>query len=279
MNLELDDKTVLVTGTARGVGLATTRAFLAEGARVVASDVAEDGAAAAARIAGEVAGGADRLRFVAADVRDEAAIDDLVAAAEGAFGPVDVLVNNAAVTHRVPFLEMAAADFDHVLATNLRGPFLLGQRVARRMVALGRPGVITNVGSVNAQLALPDNAAYVASKGGLLQLTRAMAVALAEHGIRVNVVGPGSIDTPLQRGGMSRSPELLRRVLSRTPLGRLGRPEEVADAILYLSSARASYVTGECLYVDGGRLPLNFTVPVDDAAVTAFREGGTDIGR
>jgi NAD(P)-dependent dehydrogenase (short-subunit alcohol dehydrogenase family) len=121
-----------------------------------------------------------------------------------------------------------------------------------------------NIGSVNAQLALPDNAAYVASKGGLLQLTRAMAIALAPRGIRVNMVAPGSIDTPLQRAGQSRSPALRARVLSRTPLGRLGEPEEVADAVLYMASDRSSYVTGECLFVDGGRLPLNFTMPGPD---------------
>lgn len=265
MDLQLSGKTVLITGTARGVGLAAAHAFLGEGARVIASDIAEDGATVARTLADEIPGADERLTYIAADIRDGDAIAHLVGAAESATGgPVDICINNAAITHRVDFLDMDVADFDRVLATNLRGPFLLSQAVARRLVAAGRPGVIVNIGSVNAQLALPDNMGYVASKGGLLQLTRGMALALAQHRIRVNMVAPGSIDTPLQRAGQSRSPELRRRVLSRTPLGRLGQPEEVADAILYMASARSSYVTGECLFVDGGRLPLNFTVPVVD---------------
>lgn len=265
MDLQLADKTVLITGAAGGVGRAAVRAFLAEGARVVASDILPDGAEAVRQIGSEHAGWGDRLHFVSADMRSASDVARLTAEAEAcAGGALDVCVNNAAVTHRAEFLDMAIEDVDRVLAINLRGPFLLGQAVARGMVAAGA-GAIVNIGSVNAQLALPDNAAYVASKGGLLQLTRAMAVALAPRGVRVNMVAPGSIDTPLQRRGQSRSPELRRRVLSRTPLGRLGRPEEVADAILFVASPRASYMAGECLFLDGGRLPLNFTVPVPDA--------------
>ena len=128
------------------------------------------------------------------------------------------------------------------------------------MVKFEVNGSITNIGSVNSILALPDNPAYVASKGGVLQLTKSMSIAMAKHNIRVNLVGPGSINTPLQRSGMSRSKKLKKMVLSRTPLNRLGEPEEVADAVLYISSEKASYITGECLYVDGGRLPLNFVV-------------------
>ena len=275
MDLQLENKTVLVTGAARGVGLACVRGFLAEGACVVATDITvETGVAAADALVAENQAWAKRIRIIPADMCEEDAIALLIDQAEAEFGPIDICVNNAAVTHRVEFLDMQTKDFDRVLATNLRGPFILGQAVARRLQAEEREGAIINIGSVNAQLALPDNAAYVASKGGLLQLTRAMALALADCGIRVNMVAPGSIDTPLQRRGMSRSPELLRRVLSRTPLGRLGLPDEVADAVLYLSSPRASYITGTCLYVDGGRLPLNFTVPVDEAAMDAFQTNG-----
>jgi len=261
MDLGLAGKTVIVTGAARGIGLACASAFLGEGARVVMADYeGEAGASAAESLAGE----GRQVRFVRADMREEVDIARLVAETEQSFGPIDICVNNAAVTHRADLLEMRVEDFDRVLATNLRGPFLLGQAVARRMVAQGRAGAITNLVSVNAVVALPDNAAYVSSKGGLLQLTKSMALALAPRGIRVNAVGPGSIDTPLQRAGMSRSPRSRRMVLSRTPLGRLGRPEEVADAVLFISSSRASYITGQCLYVDGGRLPLNLTVPVTD---------------
>lgn len=273
MDLHLTDKTVLITGAARGIGLSCVDAFLGEGARVLATDIAnEAGQQAIDQLAEKHAVGTDRLKFIAADMRVEADIGALVAAAEHWVGAVDICINNAAITHRVDFLNVEVADFDRVLATNLRGPFLLGQAVARQLVARQTSGSIVNIGSVNAQLALPDNVAYVASKGGLLQLTRAMALALAEHRIRVNMVAPGSIDTPLQQAGMSRSRELRHRVLSRTPLGRLGRPEEIADAVLYIASERASYITGECVYIDGGRIPLNFTVPVDENALI----GGED---
>jgi NAD(P)-dependent dehydrogenase (short-subunit alcohol dehydrogenase family) len=268
MDLQLQDRTVLVTGAAGGIGLACVQRFLEEGARVVASDLNADRAGSAvAELVDTNPAWPKRTTFIAADMREEQSILDMVEKAVATFGPIHVLVNNAAITHRAEFLDMAFEDFDRVVATNLRGPFVLGQAIARQLVEHGDVGSIVNVGSVNAQLALPDNAAYVASKGGLLQLTRSMAVALAAQGIRVNMVAPGSIDTPLQRAGQSRSPDLRKRVLSRTPLGRLGNPAEVADAIVYVASPRASYITGECLFVDGGRLPLNFTVPVDDAAL------------
>lgn len=256
MDMKLSGTRVLVTGALGGVGLATVDTFLAEGAKVVATDLA--------RPADAWEGRAD-VTYLPAELRNPGEVAALVASAgEALGGPVEVLVNNAAVTHRAEFLDMDMADFDRVYEINVRAPFLLGQGVARALVAEGSPGSIVNIGSVNAQLALPDNAAYVSSKGGLLQLTRAMAIALAAKGIRVNMVAPGSIDTPLQRAGQSRSPALKARVLSRTPLGRLGKPEEIADAILYMASPRSSYVTGECLFVDGGRLPLNFTMPVPE---------------
>eukprot|EP00752_Nemacystus_decipiens_P019341 g17397.t1 len=265
MDLLLKDKTVLVTGAAGGIGLATVERFLEEGACVVATDYeAESGADLIRNLSRDRADFAGRVMFLPADMRDESEVLGLLDDAMAALGTIQICVNNAAITHRVNFLEMRLDDFDRVLATNLRGPFVLGQAVARSMVAAGEEGAIINVGSVNAQLALPDNAAYVASKGGLLQLTRSMALALAPENIRVNMVAPGSIDTPLQRAGQSRSPALLKRVLSRTPLGRLGGPGEVADAIVYMASPRASYITGECLFVDGGRLPLNFTVTPKD---------------
>jgi NAD(P)-dependent dehydrogenase (short-subunit alcohol dehydrogenase family) len=256
MDLKLSGKRVLVTGALGGVGLAIVRGFVDEGAQVVATDLAET-----AGVWEGVAG----VSYLPAELRDTDAIAGLAASAADILGgPIEICVNNAAVTHRADVLDMDWTDFDRVYEINLRAPFVLGQAVARALVGAGATGTIVNIGSVNAQLALPDNAAYVASKGGLLQLTRAMAIALAPRGIRVNMVAPGSIDTPLQRAGQSRSPALRARVLSRTPLGRLGEPEEVADAVLYMASDRSSYVTGECLFVDGGRLPLNFTMPGPD---------------
>ena len=253
MDLRLTGKRALVTGALGGVGRATVNTLIAEGALVFATDLAPTT---------DVWDDTGGVTYHPAELRDPDAIQGLAAAAQDALGgPVEICINNAAITHRTDFLDMEGEDFDRVYEINLRAPFLLGQAVARALVAAGAPGSIVNIGSVNAQLALPDNAAYVASKGGLLQLTRAMAIALAPDGIRVNMVAPGSIDTPLQRKGQSRSPALRARVLSRTPLGRLGAPEEVADAIIYMASSRSSYITGECLFVDGGRMPLNFTMP------------------
>ena len=161
------------------------------------------------------------------------------------------------------------AAFDATLRVNLKGAFLVGQAVARQMVkqakgqTRGTVGTIVNMSSVNAVFALPDHVAYSISKGGMQQLTKAMALALAPHRIRVNAIGPGSIDTPLLAGVM-KDEEFRRRVLSRTPLGRIGRAEEVAAVAVWLASDEASYLTGTTVFADGGRLALNYVVPVDD---------------
>jgi glucose 1-dehydrogenase len=180
-------------------------------------------------------------------------------------GRVDVLVNNAAVLDNADFLDLAEADFDRVLRVNLKGAFLMGQAAARQMVAQteagGAPGCVINLSSVNAVFALPDHAAYSISKGGIAQLTKAMALSLARHGIRVNAIGPGSIMTGMLEKVMTDA-EVRQRILSRTPLGRLGAPDEIASIALFLASDQASYITGQTIYADGGRLPLNYTVPV-----------------
>jgi glucose 1-dehydrogenase len=180
---------------------------------------------------------------------------------------VDVLINNAAVLDSADFLELGEADFDRVLRVNLKGAFLMGQAAARQMVAQiktgGVPGAIINLSSVNAVFALPDHAAYSISKGGIAQLTKVMALSLAPHGIRVNAIGPGSIMTAMLEKVMT-DEAMRRRILSRTPLGRLGTPEEIANIALFLASDQASYITGQTIYADGGRLPLNYTVPVTD---------------
>lgn len=255
--------TAIITGAAQGIGFACVRAFVREGGKVVLADIDEGrGGEALEAIRGGDDGAA--AAFLPADVSREDDVRRLVAFAIDTFGGIDVCLNNAGITHRADVLDIAAEDFDRVIAVNLRGPFLLGQAVARHMVETGRRGSIINIGSVNAVVSLLDNPAYVASKGGLVQLTRALAVGLAARGIRVNAIGPGSINTELQRRGMSRDPESRRMVLSRTPLGRLGEPEEVAEVAVFLASEKSSYITGQCIYVEGGRLGLNFTVPVQD---------------
>ena len=201
--------------------------------------------------------------------RPEAAKD--ITAALDAYGRIDVLVNNAGVLDDAPFLDLAAEEFDRIIGINLRGAFLMGQAVARQMVKQGVPaggpaarpqaGAIVNMSSVNAVFALPDHVAYSISKGGISQLTKAMAIALAPHAIRVNAVGPGTIQTPLL-DSVIKDTAFRSKVLSRTPIGRFGQPDEIAAIVAWLASEESSYVTGTTIYADGGRLPLNYVVPV-----------------
>jgi NAD(P)-dependent dehydrogenase (short-subunit alcohol dehydrogenase family) len=197
-------------------------------------------------------------------VADKAAVDAALAATQHALGPVDGLVNNAGIFRAAPFLEITEDDWDAVIAVNLKGAFLVGQAVARAMVKAPTPrrGAIVNMSSVNGTLAIPSIASYNASKGAINQLTRAMALALADDGVRVNAVAPGTVATELARSAVLTSDEARARILSRTPLKRLGEPDEIADVVAFLLSEAASYMTGEIVVVDGGRMALNYTVPV-----------------
>ena len=254
--MKLAGKVALVTGASQGIGLACARRLVQEGARVMLADVRAEGAAAAAEL-GEAA------RFVRADVSLKPEVDAMLAATLDTFGQVDILVNNAGVTHAAGFLELEEDDFDRVLRINLKSMFLCSQAVARQMVKRGS-GCIVNMSSVNAELTIPNQVPYVISKGGVNQLTRVASIALAEYGIRVNAVGPGTILTELARQAVLSSPEARHTILSRTPLRRCGEPEEIAAIVAFLASDDASYITGQTLYADGGRMALNYTVPVDD---------------
>jgi len=259
--MRLENRSAIVTGAARGIGLAVARRFLEEGARVIVADMDEDGGSDAVEMLGELGA----VRFVHCDVGDRLSARNLVAATLDAFGSVDILVNNAGIVHGADFLELAEEDFDRVLRVNLKGAFLVGQAAAKRMVRQveegGAPGAIVNMSSINAVVAIPNQVPYSVSKGGLNQLTRVMALALAPHGIRVNGIGPGSIMTDML-ASVANDAAARRRVLSRTPLGRIGEPHEIAAIAAFLASDDASYITGQTIYADGGRLPLNYTVPV-----------------
>ena len=249
----LAGRVCLVTGGSQGIGAACARRFAREGARVLISDVADaPGGALAAEL---------EAHYLHCDVGDKAQVDAAVAHAMALHGRIDVLVNNAGIFKAADFLEVTEADFDAVLRVNLKGAFLMGQAVARVMAAAGS-GCIVNMSSVNGVLAIPTIASYNVSKGGINQLTRVMALALADRGIRVNAVAPGTIATELAAKAVLTSDEARARIMSRTPMKRLGEPGEIADVVAWLCSDAASYVTGEIVTVDGGRMTLNYTVPV-----------------
>jgi len=249
----LNGRVCLITGAAQGIGAACARRFAREGAAVVLADIDDARGQALAQELGAL--------YLHCDVGDKAQVDALVAQTLATHGRIDVLVNNAGIFKAADFLDVSEADFDAVLRVNLKGAFLVGQAVARAMAAAGR-GAIVNMSSVNGVLAIPTIASYNVSKGGINQLTRAMALALADRGIRVNAVAPGTIATELAAQAVLTSEEARTRILSRTPLKRLGQPEEIAEVVAWLASDAASYLTGEIVTADGGRLALNYTVPV-----------------
>jgi NAD(P)-dependent dehydrogenase (short-subunit alcohol dehydrogenase family) len=247
----LAGRVCIVTGAAQGIGEACARRFAREGAKVVIADIADErGQALAQELAGT---------FMHCDVGDKAQVDAVVASTMKAHGRIDVLVNNAGIFKAAEFLDVTEADYDAVLRVNLKGSFLMGQAVAREMAKAGK-GAIVNMSSVNAVLTIPTISTYNLSKGGINQLTRVMALSLADKGIRVNAVAPGTIATELAAKAVLTSEESRRRVMSRTPMQRLGEPSEVADVVAWLASDAASYVTGEIVVVDGGRMTLNYTV-------------------
>lgn len=257
--MKLDGKVAVITGAARGLGRACAERFLQEGAKLVLADI--DGAELA-RTA-DALGRPANVLAVPTDVTKREQVDALVAAAVERFGRLDIMLNNAGIARSQPFLDIAEGDFDAVLGVNLKGAFFGTQAAGRRMVTQGG-GVIINMSSINALLANPNLATYAMSKGGMNQLTAVAAMALAPHGIRVVGIGPGTILTEMVEKAIMTSDEARRAVLSRTPIGRCGEPAEIASVAVFLASDDASYMTGQTIYPDGGRLVLNYTVPVAD---------------
>ena len=250
----LQGKRVLISGGSSGIGLATARRFLEEGSRVFLTGLEPrevDSALAGLAPGGEVSG-------LACDVSLEGDVAAMTAAARRTLGGIDVLINNAGTARRDPFLAIAAADWDRIIAVNLRGMFLVAQAVSRHMVERGG-GVIINMSSTNGLAGEEDYAHYNASKGGVLLLTKTMAVELGSHGIRVNALCPGYIRTPLNEaisasiGGTGFETAYAS---ARIPLRRAGQPEEVAAAYAFLASDDASFIHGTGLVIDGGQLAV-----------------------
>ena len=245
-------KIALVTGAAQGIGLSCAEALAEDGHQVVMADIDEAGVKAAAKTIDGAVG-------LACDVGDPAALTVLFDRIDADIGPVSALVNNAGVALPGDFLDYDLETFNRVIAINLNAVFLGMQRAAKTMIANGIEGAIVNMSSINAQLAIPAIPAYCASKGGVMQLTKVASIALAKHNIRVNAVGPGSIDTAMM-AGVNSNPEAFKTAMSRTPLGRAGTAREIGDVVAFLVSSKASYITGETIYADGGRMGLNYTV-------------------
>ncbi|WP_280155182.1 SDR family NAD(P)-dependent oxidoreductase [Piscinibacter sp. XHJ-5] len=254
----LQSQVAVITGASQGIGAACAERLAGDGAAVALWDVDDTrGQALATRLVEDGA----RALYVHCNVAIKAEVDAAVASTLAAFGRIDALVNNAGIFRAADFLDITEADWDAVLDVNLKGSFLVGQAVAREMARAGG-GAIVNMSSVNGVMAIPSIASYNASKGGVNQLTRVMALSLADKNIRVNAVAPGTIATELAKNAVLGSDEARARILSRTPMKRLGEPREIADVAAFLLSSAASYMTGEIVYVDGGRLTLNYTVPV-----------------
>jgi glucose 1-dehydrogenase len=246
----LSGKRAVITGAAQGIGKAIAAAFVAEGADLLLADIdAERLAATAAELGQE---------GMVIDVSRKTEIARLFARVAERWGSLDILVNNAGVTHAAELDDLTEEDFDRVLAINLKSALWATQEAARLMDA---GGAIVNMSSVNAVLAIPNQIPYAVSKSALKQLTNVTALALAPKGIRVNAIGPGSIMTEMLAGIMT-DQAAEDRILSRTPLGRCGEPAEVAAVAIFLACGESSYITGQTIYPDGGRLGLNYTMPV-----------------
>jgi NAD(P)-dependent dehydrogenase (short-subunit alcohol dehydrogenase family) len=250
----LDGKVVLVTGGGTGIGKAVCLAAARNGADVVIGF--NRSAAGAREVQEQIQALHRRAEVLQADLGDAHAARSFVQKALAMVGPIHVLVNNAAVIRRAPFLEFGEADWEETIAVNLRAAFICTQEVARSMVSQGIKGRIINISSVGGSNAHVDLCAYDASKAGMDMLARSIAVALAPHGITVNSVSPGAIQVERNRGEFSDAAavEQWKKVI---PLGHWGRPEDVADAVMYLASDEAGFVTGHTLVVDGGQtIPL-----------------------
>ena len=245
------EKLALVTGGAQGIGYACAQALAEEGFRCILADIQSEKVH-------EAAAGLDAVAMTC-DMSDASQVHTMFNSIAADHGPLCALVNNAGIAMPGSFLDYSLEDFRKVIDVNLIGTFIASQRAAKMMVDARIEGAIVNMSSINAQVAIPAIPAYCASKGGVMQLTKAMALALAPHNIRVNAVGPGSIDTDMM-AGVNADPTAMARVMSRTPLGRVGSAREIGDVVAFLVSKKASYITGETIYVDGGRLGLNYTV-------------------
>ena len=241
----LDGRRALVVGAGSGIGKTSAEALAAFGAHVTCADV---DLAAAERTAAAISSAGRHAEALMVDVRDTSTVT-----AAFATEPIDVLVSTPGVNVRKPVMKISDDEFDRVIDVNLKGTWLCARALARNLIAAGRPGTVVMIGSINSMVGNPGAAAYCASKGGVLMLGKTLALDWAPHGIRVNVVGPGVVDTPMSARSLA-IPDRRARMMDRTPLRRPASPDEIASVVAFLMSDASSFMTGAYVPVDGGAL-------------------------
>ncbi len=249
--MKLQDKVAIVTGAATGIGQAIAIRFANEGAKVVVDYVGNPDSAN--QTVEQIKALGSKAIAIAADVSNPEQVAALLDGTIKEFGRLDIVVNNAGIETKAPFVDYPLDHLQKILAVNLVGPFVVSQAAARQMIKQGNGGRIINISSIHEDLPMPTNAAYCASKGGLRMLTRTICVELAKDRITVNNIGPGAVFTPID-ADIQANPELEKALMAEIPLNRWGKPEEIAGLAVYLASDEASYITGSTFFIDGGML-------------------------
>lgn len=254
--MAMNGKVAVITGGAVGIGRAAAHAFAKAGARIV---IADENETAGHKVLAELTNGGFQAEYIQSNIAEGLDVHNLIAVTLEAFGRIDILLNAASIRDNKPFMKLTEKEFSNILDVNLKGAFLLGKAAARQMIKQvdegGEPGSIIFISSTSAVLAEPNAVGYCVSNGGLGQLTKAMAQALAPNGIRVNAIGPSNVRSENSDNDDGRD---------WTPLGRLGEPEEVAAIAVFLASGDASYITGQTIYADGGAMSMRRSLTPPD---------------